>query len=500
MKISPQSDTPTLVEAMRTVYGPIPVPTPSPDMEMAVDAPEAEEVTFTLVTNKKRKGKGKVLSSLSGTPSDSRSKTSLVSRAFPLPKAVTTHPVTTTSKTIQAQMAPPPVPLASKPKPKVKSFAQTVKANVSQQTPRFAPASSHEDFLRLLQLKEAFPNLPQATIISMHQASLGSANASQGSSSRPSASRTLKIMTQGPTRHQVLVPLDSAATELIVANAASAVLSCNKGLVEACSKLRVESVHKAWDGVSMSTNSVVSAAELEVIKQWLKKTAGLGESTEVEPRLPQSKSFLKILSVPYWDSKSSLPITPAQVEAALSNSPLFEGISLASTPCIMKASPSSDMSVIWIDIWDSQKHSKGKTLINRSFNFGRHTATVWGTAMHPGVAQCRNCWCWGHPTHACCAQGAKCQKCGGPHRVENHRLLAWCCKANTKSNPPREATATGAPCPHTFKCPNCRGDHAADDSKCPFWCHRFDKQWHANKAFFFFCSSIYYTVLGRSPW
>ena len=79
-----------------------------------------------------------------------------------------------------------------------------------------------------------------------------------------------------------------------MANAASAVQSCNKGLVEARSKLRVKSVRKAWDGVSISTNSVASAAELEVIKQWLKKTAGLGESTEVEPRLPQSKSFLKI--------------------------------------------------------------------------------------------------------------------------------------------------------------------------------------------------------------
>ena len=198
----------------------------------------------------------------------------------------------------------------------------------------------------MLQLKEAFPNLPQATIISMHQTSLGGASASQGSSSHPGVSRTLKMTTQGPTRRQVLVPLDSAAAELIVANAASAVQSCNKGLVEACSKLRVESVCKAWDGVSISTNSVASAAELEVIKQWLKKTAGLGESTEVEPCLPQSKLFLKILGVPYWDSKSSLPITPAQVEAALSNSPLFESVSLASMPRIMKASPSSDMSVI----------------------------------------------------------------------------------------------------------------------------------------------------------
>ena len=59
-KISPQPDAPTLVEAMRTVYGPVPIPTPSPNMEMAVDAPEAEEVAFTLVTNKKHKGKGKV--------------------------------------------------------------------------------------------------------------------------------------------------------------------------------------------------------------------------------------------------------------------------------------------------------------------------------------------------------------------------------------------------------------------------------------------------------
>jgi len=116
---------------MRTVYGPVPVPTSSPDVEMAVDAPEAEEVTFTLVTNKKRKDKGKVPSPSSRTPSNSRSKTSLVSRAPPLPKAVTTRPVTTTSKTIQAQTALPPVLLASKSKPKVKSFAQAVKANVS---------------------------------------------------------------------------------------------------------------------------------------------------------------------------------------------------------------------------------------------------------------------------------------------------------------------------------------------------------------------------------
>jgi len=63
--------------------------------------------------------------------------------------------------------------------------------------------------------------------------------------------------------------------------------------------------------MSISTNSVTKATELKVIQQWVKKTAGLGENTEIKPRLPQSKSFLKILGVSYWDSNLSLPITPA---------------------------------------------------------------------------------------------------------------------------------------------------------------------------------------------
>jgi len=190
----------------------------------------------------------------------------------------------------------------------------------------------------------------------------------------------------------VLILLDTPTAEVVVANAATTVESCNRGLVEAHSKLRVESMCKAWDGISMSTNFVASAAELEVIKQWLKKVAGLAASTVVEPRLPQSKSFLKILGILYWGNNSSLPITQAQVESVIANTPIFEEVVLASRPRIIKASPSSDMSVIWIDIWDSQKGSKGKTLINCSFNFGCHIATVWGTAMHPGVAQCHNYW------------------------------------------------------------------------------------------------------------
>ena len=97
-------------------------------------------------------------------------------------------------------MASPSILLTSKPKSKVKSFTQAVKTNIIQQAARFAPVSSHKDFLCLLQLKEIFPNLPQAIIIFMHQTSLDSTNAFQRSVSCPNASSILKIMTYEPTR------------------------------------------------------------------------------------------------------------------------------------------------------------------------------------------------------------------------------------------------------------------------------------------------------------
>ena len=80
-KISSQSDASTLVEAMRTVYGPNAIPTQFPDVKMAVDVPETKEIAFTLVTNKKSKRKAKAFSLLS---TDSRNKILLISRA-PLP-------------------------------------------------------------------------------------------------------------------------------------------------------------------------------------------------------------------------------------------------------------------------------------------------------------------------------------------------------------------------------------------------------------------------------
>ena len=157
---------------------------------------------------------------------------------------------------------------------------------------------------------------------------------------------------------------------------------------------------------------------------------------------------------------------------------IFDNISLASKPRVIKVLPKSNISIVWIDIWDVQSGSNAKMLINRCFNAGSYIATIWGANMKPGVLQCKNCWKWGHTTFSCRIQGSKYVKCNRLHKSEHHQEFSWCCKANDNINLPRLETKKGESCPHTFKCSNCQGDHQVDSNQCPFWRHRFNREWH----------------------
>ena len=308
----------------------------------------------------------------------------------------------------------------------------------------------------VLKLWEAFPSLPNNKILDMHKAGLQN----KGTSTRHKVQTT----TKGPSRKNVLIPLEPVHKNFVYSKANAHVAAINNTLKSHKSKVHIDCIRLSLNGISITTNKVASPSDLTIIEKYFKGLEDLSNA-DITPRLPQSKSYLKILGVPYFNPSKpginviSNPITNSQVEDVLSKTDMFQDITLASRPRVICASKNSDMSVIWVDIWDSQHGTKAKTLINRSFNFGLHIATVRGTNMNPGIPQCCNCWKWGHTTFACQTHGAKCPKCNGPHSLKHHRDLAWCCKGNYKLNPPRPKTKDGEPCPHMFKCINCKGDH-----------------------------------------
>ena len=152
-------------------------------------------------------------------------------------------------------------------------------------------------------------------------------------------------------------------------------------------------------------------------------------------------------------------INSSMIKTILKNIYFFNNISLASKLRIIKASSKSNITIIWIDIWNSQSSMSIKTLINHCFNVGSHIAIIHSTNMSSEVSQYKNCWKWGHTIFACWAQGLKYIKCNSPYKIKHHHHFAWCCKVNFKTNTPCFETKQRESCSHSFKYLNCKGDH-----------------------------------------
>ena len=260
------------------------------------------------------------------------------------------------------------------------------------------------------------------------------------------------------------------------------VVNINKLLRNAKLEVLVNYIHSDPFEISVITNKVSLQSNLQIIDQYVKNSEDINALQVDEPWLSQSKSYLKIIGIPYFSHGNSQDrLTSSDVETVLKQNQIFNNIKLAFKLRVIKVSPKLNMSITWINIWDIQSGSKAKGLINWCFNVSKYIVTIRGANMNPGVPRYKNCWKWGHATFSCRIQGSKCIKYNGPHKSENHCEFGWYYKANEKTNTPWLETKKGEPCPHMFKCSNCWRDHQANSNQCPFWRHRFNKEWQQKK-------------------
>ena len=265
--------------------------------------------------------------------------------------------------------------------------------------------------------------------------------------------------------------------ELVTKSVHKIIANINEHLKNSNSDVITNFIRLSSNRVIITTNRPANESELSRIENFLKKINNIDPSSIEASHLPKFKSYMKIIGLPL-NSESGM-ITSDFIKSVLKEIHLFKDATLASKPCVIKASPKSDKVVIWVDIWDSQSSSVAKNIINRRFNIGRHIATIRGTNTNPGIPQYKNCWKWGHSTLSCRSHISKCAKCYGAHSTEHHREKAWCCMDNKKAN--QTATKDGEPCHHIFKCMNCKGDHQADSYSCPYWHNCFNRDWHGRK-------------------
>ena len=102
----------------------------------------------------------------------------------------------------------------------------------------------------------------------------------------------------------------------------------------------------------ITTSIIATISDLNIIEKYIKELNDIDSYDIMSLRLSQSKSYLKILSIPYFIKDTNLSISSDIVKSAIKSNYILNDIVLALHPHIIKAFPKSNMVVIWIDIWE----------------------------------------------------------------------------------------------------------------------------------------------------
>ena len=198
------------------------------------------------------------------------------------------------------------------------------------------------------------------------------------------------MTTKDPSRKQVIIPINNNIAKEFIKDSSSHIVNINQAL-KAIKSSTIANFFQVEDkSIVITTNNVSSDSDLQKIKKYVSSLSSNADKVSLA-WLPQSKSYLKIVDIPFNSEKTNSRILLDEIENVLKNNHLFNNIVLASKPHVIKVSPKSNMAIVWINIWDTQNGSNTKKVINHWFNISSYIAIVCGANMNPEVPQCKNC-------------------------------------------------------------------------------------------------------------
>ena len=160
----------------------------------------------------------------------------------------------------------------------------------------------------------------------------------------------ISITTKGSSCKQVIISMDNDITKKFIKESNSHITNINCALKAIKSSMIADFIHIDDKGIVVITNNVVSSSDLQKIEKYVKNSLSSDTDKMSLTRLPQSKSYLKIMGIPFISEKTNSYIALDEIKDILKNNHIFSNIVLISKPCIIKMSPKSDMAIIWIDI------------------------------------------------------------------------------------------------------------------------------------------------------
>jgi len=288
--------------------------------------------------------------------------------------------------TINKALLPPPLPAKSKKEVNIisKYFLPNIplvnskdNGNSNNSDKSYAQATKMStNTLEVLKIKETFPSLSAQKVDQVKNIVNGQA--------KPKP--CIKMTTKGPSRKQVIIPMNRENINSFMKSLSLHVANLNRLLHNTKSEVLTDYIRADPIGITIVTNKVSQQLDMAIINNYVKSLNDINFLQVDEPRLHKSKSHLKIIGIPFFPHANSQErLTPNDIEMILKQNYIFDNISLASKPRVIKVSSKSDMSIVWLDIWDVQSGSNVKMLINRCFNVRNYIMTICGANMNPSI-------------------------------------------------------------------------------------------------------------------
>jgi len=160
------------------------------------------------------------------------------------------------------------------------------------------------------------------------------------------------MTTRGLSRKEVIISMAKMNTELIINSAHIHISNVNKYLKNSKSDIIIDFIHVTNNRIIITINKPANVLNLSTIEKYLKNIKNVNSDLIESPYLSKSKSYMKIIGLLYKTNQEV--ITLDYIESILKELHLFKDVMLASKPCVIKASPKSDVMVVWVDI--SEEH------------------------------------------------------------------------------------------------------------------------------------------------
>ena len=131
------------------------------------------------------------------------------------------------------------------------------------------------------------------------------------------------MITKKSLRKQVIISINSNNAERIMVKSNIYIFNINKLLKEVKSNVLADFMYSDNQGIIIITNKVAAFLDLNIIEKYIKEMNNINASNIISPRLPQSKSYLKIFGIPYFVKNTNLLIIPDIIKKHISSMILF---------------------------------------------------------------------------------------------------------------------------------------------------------------------------------